>query len=316
MSLDSRSPASRDAAIEAALLAMCAFWAMNVIVLKLLLRVLPAPALSASRYLIVCALALVVVAAGRGPWTVARADLPRFLASGLLGVTVYQVLFLEGLSRSTAFATNLLAGMEPLFALALVSLAGHSRVSARQWGGVVVAIVGAALFFLEPEKGEVHLLFGLGDLLNLVAAFVFALYGLISAPVFTRYPGRTAMAVSMISGTLPLALWSAPALRSVDWRGLPPLVWGALLVSSILPLYIGFWIWNWAVARKGLDHASLYMFVEIVMSGVFAWVLLGERFSALRLLGAGVILFGVVLARSGERRTAPSALAQQVDEGV
>jgi drug/metabolite transporter (DMT)-like permease len=70
------------------------------------------------------------------------------------------------------------------------------------------------------------------------------------------------------------------------------------------------------VARKGLDHASLYMFVEIVMAGVFAWVLLGERFGPLRLVGAAVILGGVLLARSGERGEVASGLAQQVDERV
>jgi drug/metabolite transporter (DMT)-like permease len=316
MSTPPRETRSREAVIEAALLAMCVFWALNVIVLKLLLRVLPPAALSASRYLIVCAVALVVVAAGRGPFTVARADLPRFLVSGFLGVTVYQVLFLEGLHRSTAFATNLLAGMEPLFALGLLSLGGRSRVSPRQWAGVVLAIVGAALFFLDPARGRVQLLFGIGDLMNLTAAFVFALYGLVSAPAFTRYPGRTAMAVSMLAGTVPLVLWSGHSLQAVDWRGLDPTVWATLLASSVLPLYLGFWIWNWAVARKGLDHASLYMFVEIVMAGVFAWVLLGERFGPLRLVGAAVILGGVLLARSGERGGAVSGLAQQVDERV
>src|SRR5262245_49177340 len=49
---------SRDAATEFALLFMCTFWALNVVALKLLLKVLPPPALSASRYLIVCAVAL------------------------------------------------------------------------------------------------------------------------------------------------------------------------------------------------------------------------------------------------------------------
>jgi drug/metabolite transporter (DMT)-like permease len=314
MSADTRAASTRDAAIEAALLAMCVFWALNVIVLKLLLRVLPPAALSGGRYIIVCAVAVGVVAACRGPWTVERRDVPRFLASGFLGVTLYQILFLEGLHRSTAFATNLLAGMEPLFALGLLSLGGRSRVSPRQWAGVCIALGGAALFFLDPARGRMQILFGLGDLLNLTGAFVFALYGLVSAPVFARYPGRTAMAVSMIAGTVPLVVWSGPALLSADWRGLGPLVWTALVVSTILPLYLGFWIWNWAVARKGLDHASLYMYVEIVMSGVFAWVLLGERFGPLRLLGAAVILGGVFLARSGERVL--SVLAEQVDERV
>jgi drug/metabolite transporter (DMT)-like permease len=75
-----------------------------------------------------------------------------------------------------------------------------------------------------------------------------------------------------------------------------------LLLSALLPLYIGMWIWNWAVARKGLDHASLYIFVDILMSGVFAWVLLKERFGPLRVVGAVVIVGGIALARSGERR--------------
>ncbi len=315
MSRAAPGPRSRDAAIEAALLVMCAFWALNVVALKLLLKVLPPPALSASRYLIVCAVALGVLAVGGGPWRVARGDVPRLVLSGFLGVAVYQVLFLEGLHRSTAFASNLLQGTEPLFALGLLSVWGRTRVSPRQWAGVLVALGGAALFFLEPARGQVKLLFGFGDLLNLVGAFVFAVYGLISAPVFARYPGRTAMAVSMIAGTLPLLLWSFPALLAVDWRALGPTTWGGLFLSSVLPLYLGFWIWNWAVARKGLDHASLYIFVDIVMSGVFAWALLGERFGPLRLLGAAVILAGIVLARSGESE-AVSGLAQEVDEGA
>ncbi len=307
MSAAASTGRSRDAAIEAALLLMCAFWALNVVVLKLLLRVLPPPALSASRYLIVCALALVVLAVGGGPWRLARADLKRLVLSGILGVAVYQVLFLEGLHRTTAFASNLLQGTEPLFALGLLRLVGRAEVTARQWMGVLVALGGAFLFFLEPSRGQLTLLFGLGDLLNLVGAFVFAVYGLISAPAFARYPGRLAMAVSMTAGTLPLLVWSWPALRAVDWRALPLAIWGQLLLSSILPLYLGFWIWNWAVARKGLDHASLYIFVDIVMSGVFAGALLGERFGPLRLLGAAVILGGIFLARSGEKGEPASA---------
>jgi drug/metabolite transporter (DMT)-like permease len=79
--------------------------------------------------------------------------------------------------------------------------------------------------------------------------------------------------------------------------GLPALVWAALLFSSVLPVYVGYWIWNWAIARKGLAHASLYIFVDIVVTGVFAWLFLGERFGVVRLLGAAIILAGVRLAR-------------------
>ena len=51
-----------------------------------------------------------------------------------------------------------------------------------------------------------------------------------------------------------------------------------------------------AFAAKGLAHTSLYLYLDILLSGVFAYAFLGERFGALRLVGAAVILLGVHLA--------------------
>ena len=114
----------------------------------------------------------------------------------------------------------------------------------------------------------------------------------------------------MIAGTIPLVVWAWACAPGASTGGRSaPSVWAALVVSSVLPLYLGFWIWNWAVARKGLDHASLYIFVDIVLCGVFAWAFLGERFGPLRLLGAAVILAGVFLARSGEKGRRPQSRA-------
>jgi drug/metabolite transporter (DMT)-like permease len=289
-----------DPAVDTALLGMCVLWALNVIVLKRLLQGLSPPALSAGRYVIVSALALLVVVARGGPFTIAVRDLPRVLASGLLGVFLFQALFMEGLARTSAFASNLLQGTEPLFALFLLRVFAGAPVSRRQWGGVVIALGGALVFFVDGAGAGARLAFGAGEALNLAGAFVFALYGLVSGPLFDRYPGQTAMALTMLAGTVPLVAWAHADLRAANWTGLGPGPWAGLVFSSVLPLYVGFWIWNWAVTRKGLDHASLYIFVDIVLSGVFAYALLGERFGPRRILGAVVIVGGVYLARSGE----------------
>jgi drug/metabolite transporter (DMT)-like permease len=289
-----------DPVVEAALLAMCAFWAANVVVLKVLLKDIPPAALSAGRYVIVSAVAVVVATARGGSWTIEGRDVPRALASGMLGVALFQVLFMEGLQRTSAFTSNLIQGTEPLFALLFLRILARARIGPRQWWGVLVALLGAVLFFIEGSTGDTHLAFGLGELLSLSGAFVFALYGLVSGPLFARYPGHLVMAITMFAGTLPLVAWAWPGLHAVDWNGLRPTVWAGLVFSSVVPLYLGFWIWNWAVAKKGLDHVSLYIFVDIVLSGFFAYALLGERFGPLRLLGAAVIMSGVYLARSGE----------------
>jgi drug/metabolite transporter (DMT)-like permease len=283
-------------AVDAALLTMALFWAANMIVLKWLLGALAPPALSSIRFGLVALIGFGVLAVKGGPWKVERRDVPRLLIAAVTGITLYQILFMEGLARTSAFVSNLMQGTEPLFALILLWLTG-STVLRRQWAGVLVALVGAVLFFLQDASGQLALAFGRGDSLNITSAISFAVYGLTIGPLFERYPGRTIMALTMGVGTLPLVVWSWPAIGSTDWTALSPGVWGALLFSSLLPVYVGYWIWNWAIAEKGLAHASLYIFVDIVVTGVFAWLFLGERFGFVRLLGAAVILAGVRLAR-------------------
>jgi drug/metabolite transporter (DMT)-like permease len=287
-------------AVDVALLIMCLFWAGNMIALKLLLRVLSPPVLSAVRFVIVTLAGISVVVLSGVSRRIERRDWPRLLLSGFLGVSVYQIVFMEGLDRTSAFVSNLMQGTEPLFALLLLRLTRTTTVAPRQWGGVLVALLGAVVFFLPDAGAPGALGFGFGDFLNLVSALVFATYGLVSAPLFARYPGATVMAWSMGLGTVPLIAWSARPLLLQDWRPLGPLVWTGISLSAILPVYAGFWIWNWGVTRKGLAHASLFIFVDIVLSGVFASLLLGERFGPARLLGAAIILAGVHLARRGE----------------
>jgi len=283
-------------AVDAALFVMALFWAANMIVLKWLLLHVPAPALSSMRFMLVSAVALAVLAAHGGPWRIGRRDLWRLVGSAVFGCALFQVLFIEGLDRTTAFVSNMIQGTEPLFALILLAAVGRP-VLARQWAGVLVALLGAVIFFLQEARGGMTIAFAFGDLLNLASAASFALYGLLSGQLFERYPGRTVMALSMTLGTLPLVPWSWHELTATDWLGYPGAVWAALVFSALVPVYAGYWIWNWAVTRKGLAHASLYIFVDIIVTGIFAWAFLGERFGALRLLGAGIILAGVRLAR-------------------
>ncbi len=283
-------------AVDAALFVMALFWAANMVVLKWLLQHVPAPALSSLRFLLVSLLGFAVLLAWGGPYKVERRDLWKLLGAAFFGCTLYQMLFIEGLDRTTAFVSNLMQGTEPLFALLLLRLVGRP-VLGRQWLGVLVAFLGAVLFFLQEVRGGIEIAFGFGDALNLTSAASFAVYGLLSGALFERYPGRTVMALSMGLGVLPLLVWSWPDLVSMDWGAVSAAVWAGLGFSALVPVYVGYWIWNWAVTRKGLAHASLYIFVDIILTGIFAWAFLGERFGGLRLFGALIILTGVKLAR-------------------
>jgi drug/metabolite transporter (DMT)-like permease len=266
-----------------------------MIVLKWLLGTLPPPVLSSLRFAIVAAVGLLVLAASGGPWRIERRDWGRVLASAFTGITLYQILFMEGLLRTTAFVSNLLQGTEPIIALLLLSLTG-ATVLVRQWAGVLVAFLGAVLFFLQDGGHGLTLGFGRGEFLNLVSAISFAVYGLVSRPLFERYPGRTVMAVTMTLGAIPLVLWALRDLAAFPWASTRPSILLAVLFSSLLPVYVGYWIWNWAITKKGLAHASLYIYVDIILTGVASYYFLGEQFGWQRLIAAAIIFAGLRLA--------------------
>ena len=198
----------------------------------------------------------------------------------------------------------MLQGLEPLFALGLVSLTGAEVVRGRQWLGAGLAFVGIVVFFLDSGGA---FSFGVGEALGLASAFCFAAYGLVSAPLFTRYSSPTLLAYTMGLGTLVLLGSAAPESGQVDWASVSARTLAVVSASGVLSVYVGFWIWNWAIRRKGLAHASMYIFLDVVVSGVFAWIFLAERFGPLRILGTAVVLVGLQLARAGAAQSEPVA---------
>lgn len=276
---------------------MVTVWAGNVVVLKLLLGYFGPAALAGLRFAFLALFAMGVLVSTGGSWRVARRDVPRLIASALSGVTFAQLFFMEGLDRTGAFASNVLQGMEPLFLIVLVRVTGAEPVSARQWRGVFTAVAGAVVFFLQDATGPLALAFGMGEFLNVLSACAFAAYSFVSRPLFVRYPAPTVMTYTIGLGGLPLLLLSVPSLLRLEFRVIPVFVWLVMAVSGIFSVYLGFWIWNWGIRRKGLTHTSLYLFLDIAMSGFFTYLFLGERFGPWRLLGTALIVAGLHLAR-------------------
>jgi len=50
------------------------------------------------------------------------------------------------------------------------------------------------------------------------------------------------------------------------------------------------------IIRTTASTGSVIGMLEPVMAGAFAWVLLGERFNLIQLIGAAVVLVGIAIA--------------------
>ena len=295
---------------ELALLAVVFVFASTFIVTKQVFSAVSPLAFAAVRFVAISLLAFVVLAisvrTGKASWSVDRADIPRFVLAGVCGYCCYQLGFVLGLERTSPFSSSLLIGTVPLFTIALLAALGE-RPPVRAWVGVAIALVGAAVFLADKFGSPGTLL---GDLLSIGSAISFAIYGVVNRPLVKRYPTATYTAYTVLAGAIPLMLISLPSALQQDWHMVSASSWLVIAYMIVLPVYVAYMVWNWAITRRGAAAASSYTLLVPVVSGLLSVTLFGEAFDLAKLIGAALVLAGLVLLQ--QRR--PRALTIQARE--
>lgn len=277
-------------------------WGANFAVQKALFQVMPPSAFLFARYLMlpVCAALLLLHANGWRWLHLPRADALRLAGLGVLAHTLHVSMVTFGIHWSTAFSSALIMACGPVFTLLILHWARLERLTPGQVAGVAIACAGVLVFLSDKLLGNQWAATG-GDLMLLLAASMFSYYTVMSKPLIQRHGGVAVMAYATLAGgplvvllTLPLA-WHAP------WGAMAATDWGLLLWASLVSAFLGWLVWGWVNAQRGVARTAPLMYLMPLVAGTVAWWLTGERFSAVKLVGAGITLAGVALAQFATR---------------
>jgi drug/metabolite transporter (DMT)-like permease len=281
---------------ELAQLTVVMLWASTFVVAKAAFAEVSPLAFIFARFVIMVALAFaVLLALQRGARRlVERTDWRLFALAGLTGYTLYQLGFVLGLSRTSPFSSSLLIAMMPLFTVLILAVMGEPT-PLQGWLGLGVALVGVLIFLLDKRSAVAGTL--TGDLLSIGAAVSFALYGIVTRPLVRKYPAETYTAWSVCAGAVPLLLLSLPDALRQDWVNLSGAAWLSIVYLAVFPVYIAYILWNFAIARRGVAKASTFGLLVPVVAGVLSVVFFGEPFGPAKLLGAALVLVGLVIVR-------------------
>jgi drug/metabolite transporter (DMT)-like permease len=270
-------------------------WASTFLVTKAVFAEVSPLAFAFVRFALMTVLAfgiLVLRSHGRFP-PIRRTDLLRFVVAGLTGYTLYQLGFVLGLDRTSPFSSSLLIAMVPFFTMVFLTLSGD-RQPRLAWVGLAIGLTGVVLFLVDKIGSPGSLL---GDALSLGAAVSFAVYGLINRPLVHAYPPEAYTAYALLAGTIPLLVISTPAALAQNWGAISLWGWVGIIYMVVLPVYVAYMLWNWAIARRGAATATSLSLLVPILSGLFSVLLFGEQFGLLKLLGAAFVLAGLLVVR-------------------
>ena len=82
------------------------------------------------------------------------ADWLRIVVAGLIGHTIYQLFFIEGLARTTAANAALLIGCSPIVVSIASAIAGHDRLARNHWFGLALSFSGVYLVVGRAAAGR------------------------------------------------------------------------------------------------------------------------------------------------------------------
>jgi drug/metabolite transporter (DMT)-like permease len=287
----------RGASIDAALIAVVLIWAVNFSVVKGALRHFPPMAFTAIRLVLAALMFLAIARLSPGP-SVLPSDRRRLLVLGLLGHTLYQVLFILGIRATTASNSAILLGLTPVFVALLSLFLSPDKPRPGAFIGIVVSIFGVYLVLHDSTRAGGNLL---GDALTLGATLCWSLQTVLSQPVVARYGPLKTSAYAISIGSAAFAPLGIPEILRMTPSAIPASAWWALGYSIVFSLVIAYCIWFYAVGRIGPTHTSVYSNLTPVAAVAVAYLALGEPVGWPKLVGAVVILLGIYLVRRQRR---------------
>lgn len=245
------------------------------------------------RYLavIVCMTGIAIVT--RAPWPSKPQAWFHMGVSGLLIHGLYLGgVFIAIHQGLPAGVTSLVVSVQPLLtAIGAGYLLGNVVVK-RQWGGLALGLVGVSLVVAGKLGTEfsAHALMPAG--VALLAITAGTLYQKRFCPTLDWRTGSVAQFIPTLLVTGALALvtenqviyWNGELLFAIGWLVL------VLSIGAVSLL-------NWLIRHSNAVNVASLFYLVPPCTAVFAWLLFGETFSGLALLGMALTVAGVYLAR-------------------
>lgn len=279
-------------------------WGVNFAVVKFALTEFTPLSFTIVRFLLAALFLLSLMAVRRESFALERGDAGALFRLGIIGITLYNIFFMEGLANTTASNSSLFISSSPLFAALLLARSTGAGIGRRIVSGLLLSAFGVFLVIhgrpgglnFPPSPRELA-----GDLLTLCAAGLWALYTVRAKPLLEKYSPLKVTAYSMASGTLMLLPVAAYELfLQQSWRTISTGSWAALAFSAFISGGLGFTLWYQGVKRTGVSRTIAYHYLVPLVAVLFAALFLNERISAIQVLGGIAILFGVsVVQRKG-----------------
>ncbi len=293
------SPSVSSTAATANLLCIVSMliWAAGLPAAELIIPLIPPLPMTALRTGLAATVLMAVWIAVEGTGTVRRANWGQGIVVGGICIGLGALFVVIGQAYTDAVTVAIITASIPLIGIGLELTLDGRKLTLPLVLGLILSLSGG---LIALAQGGFGLDLGLGALATFASCLAFT-WG--SRATVKSFPGmtplgRTSLTVTgafIASATLALA-WAALGGPAVQWDGIGPKEFGALLLFGIGSLAVSQILWIIGVERIGIGAASLHMNAVPFYVMIFAFAF-GADWNWLQAFGAVIVVIGVLVAQ-------------------
>lgn len=280
--------------VHVALVAVQLQFAVHYLAAKVLLREIPAGAWAVLRILPAAALFLALGAKVGIPRLRGR-DLAELGMYAFFGVVLNQVMFIQGLSRTTPAHSALINTTIPIATILFATLLGRESWRPLRAFGVAISLCGV-LVLLKVDQLQMRAEWFVGDLMTLVNAASFGLFLVLSKRGVARWGPIPATAGFLAFGSVGIALAGAGDLAHFDLATVSAKTWWIAAFIILGPTGATYFLNSWALTRVESSQVALFVYLQPVIAAALSAAFLGEPITGRFVASALLVFCGVYFA--------------------
>ncbi len=239
----------------------------------------------------VCLLMVIILLRRTTELRVRRCDLLWLAAMGAVSIGLFHAMWntaviVNGVSVATVIQAN-----APIFVTVMAWLLWQEPLTRRKIGAIALAFIGTALISRLNGPGAAHVtLFGL--LVGLGAALTYGGISLFGKKLVGNHSAWTILVYAFGFGALTLLPFQ---VATEIPRPVPVAAFGSFAGLVLLATVSGFVLYTTGLRHLQASVAAIVATAEVPFAAIVSYVALGERLDAWQVLGASLVVSGVIL---------------------
>ena len=284
--------------VDSLLFFIAIIWALNFTVIKIALNEIPPLAFNTLRFIGSSFFFILYYHFFIKDYGFIKRHFGRLIILAVLGNTILQILFIEGISLTTASNSSLMYSTVPMFVAILSVAMKYEKVRGLTWVGIFISFAGIFLILNNSVSGIEFSRSNLtGDILILITALLWSIFTVFAKPLIEETSMIKVVSVTFVIGTVFLIPTAIPDFFSMEWAAVSMTSWGLLFFSFFFANVIGYTVWFYAVSKVGNVQTAIFQNLVPVMAVVVAMIFLHETVNSQQVLGGAGILGGVTITR-------------------